>query len=639
MNEFLFQIAFGIRSIPKKYQELFLRLQKFKCIQKKENGFILDSNFVIGTIDITKNQSVFLCDLSKKQDYRVLNPIRNLQKGDFVLAKLVRQKAKIKARIIDVLSSWSCALFYLDLYKGTIVAYRLYDIKPYPLKLPISQKSLRQLPRYCVIYLDLKTKKIIDILGVLDDPKIDEKIMLYFYNHPFDFSQECKKYADSFGVKVYKELYENRIDLTHLPFYTIDPVDAKDHDDAIYYDFKEKTLYVAIADVSEYVALDSILDNEALERGFSVYFPNRSYPMLPENLSQNICSLKEGEVRLAFVWKIKFDNKNQVKKSHLFEAIICNHQNVSYEMVDRMLDSKKHDIKKEIASNIKKFYQIALKLKKQRLAKGFDFSSDEVVLSLDKNEEIVSTKPYQETKSHCIVEEAMLLANKQSALMLRDFKTGIYRIHQPIKDEKLRMLFFDLKNLGFEIKGKDFHTQILNIQAQAKEKGLSSQIDKIIIKAQNKAEYSTALQEHFALGFEAYTHFTSPIRRYSDLALHRVLKEILRQGKRVDFLLNKMHTYCAYLNEQERKIAKIEAGFRDRKYTHWARKNIGKQIRAQIIDERYPVLALALGEIQGARIIIDENPRELLMFEEVEVEIIDVDFVNARIYARLSSKE
>lgn len=635
MNEFLLQIAFGVKAIPKKYQELFLRLQKFKCIQKNNKGFVLDSNFVIGTIDITKSQSVFLCDISKKQDYRVLNPIRSLQKGDFVLAKLMRQKAKIKARIIDVLSSSSAALFYLDLYKGLIVAYKLYELKPSPLKLPISQKSLRQLPRYCVIYLDLKTKKIIDILGVLDDPKIDEKIMLYFYQHPFNFSQECKNYANSFGTKVYKELYEYRKDLTHLPFYTIDPIDAKDHDDAIYYDAKNRTLYVAIADVSEYVALDSVLDNEALQRGFSVYFPHRSYPMLPENLSQNICSLKENEIRLAFVWEIKFDNKYQVKKSHLFEAIICNHQNISYEAVDLMLDSKKHSVKREIASNIKQFYKVALKLKQQRLIKGFDFQSDENNLILDTNEEIQSIVAYQETKSHCIVEEAMLLANRQSALMLEDYQIGIYRIHQPIKDEKLKMLFFELKSLGFEIRGRDFHTQISQIQIQAKERGLSSQIDRMIIRAQNKAEYSTENLGHFALGFETYTHFTSPIRRYSDLALHRVLKEILKQGKQIDFLLNKMHSYCAYLNEQERKIAKIEMGFKDRKYAHWAKKNIGKKIKAQVIDEHYPVLVLALEKIQGARIVIEENSEELLLFKEVEIEIVDVDLINARIYARL----
>lgn len=635
MNDFLFQIIFGIKIIPKKYQALFSRLQKLHCIKKLESKFILDSNFVIGSIDITRNQNAFLCDLAKKQDYRISNRIKNLQKGDIALAKLLRQKGKLKAKIIDILHSAHQILCYLDLHKGNIVAYKLYDSKPYPLHLPISQKSLRQLPRYCVILLDMKNKKILDILGILDDPKIDEKIMLYLYHHPFEFSKECEDYANSFGTQVDKKMYPNRIDLTHLPFYTIDPISAKDHDDAIYYDIKNKTLYVAIADVSEYVTLDSVIDSQAFQRGFSLYFPHKSYPMLPQNLSQNICSLKQDCDRLAFVWKIEFDKKYQIKNASLFEAVICNHQNISYEMVDMMLDSKKHSIKKEIASNIKSFYKVALKLKQERLKNGFNFQSDEISLELDENSEIKSINPYEETKSHCIVEEAMLLANKQSALMLQDFKSGIYRIHQPIKEEKARMLFFDLKNLGFEIKGKDFHTQIANIQSQAKAQNLLAQIDKMIIKAQNKAEYDSKPKEHFALGFQAYTHFTSPIRRYSDLSLHRILKEILKSSKQIDFLLDKMQAVCAHLNEQEKKIAKIEIGFKDRKYMHWAAKNKGVRIKASVIDENYPILANALEKIEGARLVIEDATREVLRFEEIAVEIQDIDLINARIYAKI----
>ncbi|MCE3038887.1 RNB domain-containing ribonuclease [Helicobacter anatolicus] len=631
MIEFLLQIAFGCKEITKKYHPLYLRLQKLGCIKTNGKIFQLHESFVFGVIDFYRNNSMFVSDLAKKQEYFVSSYCSG-HKGDIVVAKMVKKRGKISVVIIDILQSCNRFLCYLDLHKGKIVGYKMYEEKPRPISLPIAQKALRQLPRGCVILMDMKGQKILEILGVLEDEAIDEKIILLHYMHPMEFSEESNNYAQSFGVEVDKSLYLDRIDLSHLPFYTIDPSSAKDHDDAIFFDSKKKILYVAIADVSEYVTQDSVIDIEARQRGFSLYFPHKSYPMLPRNLSENICSLKEGAIRLAFTWMIFFDKNYEIKKSHLFESIICNHQNITYEEVDNFLEGKNHAIKQDIAKSIKSFYEVAQKLYKKRIEKGYAFSSSEVAMKLNANNSLESVFVYEETKSHQIVEEAMLLANKESAKMLEGYTKGIFRVHSPIKEEKKQILFFDLKNLGFLILRADFHTQIKDIQRQAVQNGMIKEIDQMIIKMQNKAQYASKKEEHFALGFEAYTHFTSPIRRYSDLFLHRLLKEILRGNKKIDFLLTHTDSLCAFLNEQERKIAKMEIGFKDRKYMHWALRNQGREVEVMVIDVQYPVLAKGLGEILGARIVV-EGCFEVEKFDKILVEITDVDLNNARIFA------
>lgn len=638
MINFLLQLVFGSKVVPKKYQPIFSRLQSLKCLNYHGGIYRLDSKFVFGIIDFKRSNAMFLSDIAKKQEYFVASRGISCHRGDIVIGKIIKQRGKETVKILDVLRSCDRFLCYLDLYKGSIVGYKLYEEKRRPINLPIPQKSLRQLPRYCVIYIDMKTKKILEILGVLDDVQIDERMIMLHYNHPEGFSKESVAYAESFGKEVDKTLYPHRIDLTHLPFYTIDPSSARDHDDAIYYDSKQKVLYVAIADVSEYVAMDSPIDIEARERGFSLYFPHKSHPMLPRNLSENICSLKEGEDRLAFVWAIEFDKTYEIKESCLFEAVICNHQNITYEAVDLCLEGKKHHIKTEIAKNIKSFYEVAKKLNQKRMLHGYNFLSSEVTLELDENFSLKNTRCYKETLSHMVVEEAMLLANQEAAKMIKECTKGIFRVHAPIKEERKQMLFFELKALGFAIRGKNFHEQILDIQKQALQSNKKQEIDQMIIKAQSKAQYASKAQEHFALGFEFYTHFTSPIRRYSDLFLHRILKAILQNHRQIDFLMSHADMLCAFLNDQERKIAKMEISFKDRKFAHWALQNQGRIIAARVVDTHYPVLAMALEEIISARLIVEECD-EVELFENILVEIIDVDLSNARIYTKFKGFE
>ncbi|WP_024790030.1 RNB domain-containing ribonuclease [Lebetimonas sp. JH292] len=223
---------------------------------------------------------------------------------------------------------------------------------------------------------------------MLDDPWVDEKISLALYNKKEEFSKFAILEAESYGDFVDKSMYPQRIDLTEKYFCTIDPVSAKDHDDAIYFDKDENALYVAIADVSEYVYLNGNIDKEAKERGFSIYFPHKSVPMLPRALSENICSLKENEDRIKFTFKIVLDKNNNVIKEELFEAIINSKRKYSYERVDEFLAGKLENIDKtdeEILSWLLPLWKKIKHIRYERLKTGLDFESDEIRMSLDEN--------------------------------------------------------------------------------------------------------------------------------------------------------------------------------------------------------------------------------------------------------------
>ena len=624
---FLVQIAYGVKQIYKKDKAIFDCINKYGAIERIDGLYRLADGFVIGRIEKSKNNQVFLC--TRDQDYRIRSlKVNFLQNYNIVLAQIIKTKKFEKVNILEVLKDQKNLLVFLDLYKGKIFGFD-FELKK-PIALPFSQKSLKQLPRYSVIEFDIKAKKIINILGNLLDPKIDEKIILSKYDHQSSFSDLALEYANSFSGDIDVKSYPHRVDLTSLPFCTIDPINARDHDDAIYYNEVEKTLYVAIADVSEYVALNSILDTEAFERGFSLYFPHKSYPMLPENLSQNVCSLLQDQPRLAFVWKICFNENYEILESHLFEAIIKNHQRLSYDEVDLFLEKKKYCVIDSVAQSIENFLKVSKILYKRRMEKGLDFQSQETEMSLDEAGYIKEIFIKKQTPSQQLIQEAMLLANIQTAKILGN--VGIFRIHQQVEEDKKNKLFSKLKNIGFEIRGKNFYDQIKRIQTQATQMRLQKEVDSIIIQAQNRATYSPFPEEHFALGFQQYTHFTSPIRRYSDLFIHRLLKNILSQTN-FQYFLKQSEGVCHHLNFQERKIAKMEAEFKDRKFARLAQKYRGKKVHVRITSEGYRILAQGVDEILGARIYLFNVPEEIRFFDMIEVEILESDLVRGEIFA------
>lgn len=640
VKDFLAKLCGGIREIPKKHHSLFYALQKLDVISKKGKIFILKEGYAIGELDVIREDLIFLKSFSPshQKDFRLMKAFKGLISGDIVLVKTISKSTR--ARLVSILYCPPIqTLAYLEKVKGKICALELKSTQEKPLQIPIKarQKALSSLPPHTVIKVDMRNAEILEVLGVLEDERIDEQIILSSYNFKEEFSPSSIALAQSFGDSVYPQLYPHRKDLTHLPFCTIDPSDAKDHDDAIYFNPQERKLYVAIADVSEYVSKDTPLDREARERGFSLYLPHKSIPMLPRELSENICSLKEGEIRLAFVWEITLGSNATVEKSSLFEALILNHCNLSYERVDELIEKNKtENIPQNVRESIEGFYPYAMQFFAQRLKMGYTFFGEEVKLELDENTSLQSVKISTEGISHHIVEEAMLLANIQSAKLMQSLNIeGIFRIHEEMKEEKISELLYAVRSLGYEGKNKDIHSLITSIQVWAKERGIEKEVDKMIIKSQNQAMYSSENLGHFGLGFECYTHFTSPIRRYSDLLLHRLLKEHLQGSKRLAYLSEGVGMICKSLSESEKRIARAEMEFKDRKFAHWAKAHIGECVKVSVVDAQFPILAQAIEKINGARVVL----RDKIVcekFDVFEVIIEEVNLANARIYGSIN---
>jgi len=631
MKQFITQLTKGIyrKDVPKIHKELVDYLISIKVLRGKKE-LKLSNDYVVGAVDINSKGVGFITPHTGKKDL-LIEPedLDGAKRGDFVIAKkYFNRNSRPKAKVILLLQKAF----------ETIVAYLSYEPNPIlrnikteqKIETFIKEKQLKKLPPKAVFKLDAYTGEIIEVLGVLDDANIDEKISLALYNKKEEFSKQAIREAQSFGDFVDKSLYA-REDLTDLDFCTIDPETAKDHDDAIYFDVEKKVLYVAIADVSEYVYLNGNIDKEAIERGFSIYFPHKSIPMLPRELSENICSLRENEDRLSLVFKIKFDDKFNVIDEELIEAIICSKRKYSYETIDRFLEGsclEKDEIDERILKWLLPLSKITRYLKEERLYKGLEFFSDEIRMTLDKNGELQKVKIEDETPSHGLIEDCMLLANKAASKMI-DF--GIFRIHKEPKKKDIQELLNNLLPFGIDVKLEDDIIKTFkNIQKQADELGVKKYIDKMVIKTQQQAKYEAFNDGHFALGFDSYTHFTSPIRRYSDLTLHRLLKSILHNNKKFrDFILRNIESLVVKISDLERVAMKVEWDFYDRKFARWANDRIGQIVNCVVVDTKSPPIAKIEDEIVGARVFLKRD--NVTLFQKIRVKIIDVNIATTKI--------
>ena len=641
MKKILLTLTKGIKSggIPDNFQPLVKNLLNLGALNLADDTYALNSKYKIGIIDIATSGTGFLSAFGDAKDKDLLiesNDLLNANRGDTVLAKRVYNKTRkrAKAKVVLVLKrAYDFSVIYTKTLRKRIVGVNLSTTLTCEIK--ESQKSLKLLPKNTVLKIDNETNKITEVLGVLSDSKVDEKISLALFNKKEFFTKQSEYEAKSHGMSVDKSLYPNRVDLTNLPFCTIDPVDAKDFDDAIYFDVKANVIYVAIADVSEYVYEMGHIDKEAKSRGFSIYFPHKSIPMLPRSLSENICSLKPSVDRLAFVFKITLDADAKPIKEELFDAVINSKKRYTYEQIDDFLQndfSKIDDVDKEILKFLLPLEQLTKKLKKLRLEHGFEFRSTETRMRLDENQNLLSTRIEKNTRSHGLIEDCMLLANQAAAKKL---KKGIFRTHEDPTSDKLRSLLENLLSIGIDVNFiDDIPKMIRAIQKKADDLNIREEVDKLIIKSQQKAKYESTDSGHFGLGFSSYTHFTSPIRRYSDLILHRLLKTKIRNDKkRFNFLLQDIDDICEQISSLERESDKVAWDFMDRKFARWAELHVGEDFEAIITVVGKSTIAKLDDEIKGARLFVLDDDIEL--FKRVLIKIVEADIVTCKIFVKL----
>ncbi|NPA65143.1 MAG: RNB domain-containing ribonuclease, partial [Epsilonproteobacteria bacterium] len=449
MTEFILKLIRGIdkKDIPREFIPLVDDLIRHKIVKIDGKIYKISSKYRVGHIDIAKNGMGFLVQLGVKAKDLLIEPkdLNGAGKGDLVVARRLFGAGRPRAKVVYILErAFAFSVAYFDKER-----MRFLNIKnEQPVEVIATKKSLKALPDKTVVKVENESHTITEVLGVLSDPKVDEKISLALYNKKEEFSKEAELEASAYPDYVEKSLYPDRRDLTHLPFCTIDPPTAKDHDDAIYWDKERRDLYVAIADVSEYVHYMGPIDKEAKERGFSIYFPHKAVPMLPRKLSEGICSLKEGVERLAFVVRIRLDENLEPVEEEIFDAIIKSQRKYSYDRVDLFLEGELKDLDatdEEILAYLLPLYELTQKLRKKRLTRGFEFLNPEIRLVLDENQELIATKIETETPSHALIEECMLLANKATAKI---FDYGIFRTHEEPSMEKIQELLEELANIG-----------------------------------------------------------------------------------------------------------------------------------------------------------------------------------------------
>ena len=637
MRHFLETLSRGASNPNAKCKEALRILEFLKAISFHKGKAYLNNGFITGRLDINARGVGFIEVFSDKPMRDIVVESKNLggaHLGDIVVAHLLsNKKSRQSAKILAVLEPANeTSLVYLKRFGEAVLGVNIQN--GLSLALKASQKSLKALPLGTLLKINNANNEITEVLGLITDPNIDEKISLAIYNKKDEFTTACEDEARAWGDTVDPSMYKERVDLQHLPFCTIDPDDAKDFDDAIYYDTSKNELYVAIADVSEYVSAFSATDKEAKNRCFSIYFPHKSVPMLPRTLSENICSLRPDEPRLAFTFKISLNDDLSVKKEELFSAIIKSKKRFTYNEVDEILENKS-GCEQGILDWLLPLHKITQRLKQIRLKKGFDFRSKELKMSLNDDGLIASTHFESETPSHALIEDCMLLANKAAAKMI---SKGIFRNHAPADIKKINFLLDDLAALGIEAQYEsDLAAMIAKIQSKANELGIREDADKLIIKAQKRAEYSHTSSGHFGLGFETYTHFTSPIRRYSDLTLHRLLKaQLAKDDKLYNYLLEGIEATCEELNIKEREADKVAFDFMDRKFARWAEQNIGKEFICYISEISEPLIARLDDKLKGARIILPNFTCPLL--SRVRVRIISSDIASAKIIGKVVEK-
>jgi ribonuclease R len=607
-----------------------------KYITKKDTLYKFNSKYRAGTLGLVQKGSAYLHVIGENIRDLFIEELGVAKEGDLIIAQRILGKrgtpsAKI-AQIVGRAESYSVAYVIKKDGKKSLV-----DIKTtYPAGVELTQDELDRYELYDVFKINNQENIIMQKLGNLVDAQVDEKIVLAQFNKHDKFEDDVLEIASSFK-EVDASKHKNRVDLRDLPFCTIDPVTAKDFDDAIYWDDENSTLFVAIADVSAYVTPFGAIDDEAIYRSFSIYLPHRSIPMLPRELSETLCSLQPNVDRLSYVFEIKLDvDALEVVESKVYEALIHSKRRFNYEEIDAYFEKKlqpNSDAEKIIFKWIDKLKPITDALKQKRLQVGYDFRSKELEIELDADSNIKATNYAEETPSHALIEDCMLLANKEAA---SKYSRGVFRIHEPPSQNKLQILYQELAGIGMNIDIKStIKETISDIQKQAKEMNLESEVDTLIIRSQMQARYAPLNAGHFGLGFEAYTHFTSPIRRYSDLIVHRLLKAIEKNDTQEgSYVLRNIESLCMIISEKEREASSIEVEFAQRKFARYVDANKEKRFKARVYATEPEFRAEIDDEIKGAKVLLASG-ENLTLFQDVTIAIDKVDIAKAKIFAHV----
>jgi len=427
--------------------------------------------------------------------------------------------------------------------------------------------------------------KIVSILGERLTPSLVVQTAIYGHDLPHEFPPEVLEQAQAIAPRVEKRALAQRTDLRALPLITIDGEDAKDFDDAVFCQPNEAgfRLLVAIADVAHYVQPESALDQEAQRRATSVYFPGYVLPMLPETLSNGICSLRPNEDRLCMVCDIQVNAEGSVVQSQFYEAVIHSHARLTYSQVWAAIEGQSDAQTSHVLAQIQHLHQLYQALAQARQQRGaIEFESIETQFMLDNRGEVTQAAILVRNEAHKLIEECMIAANVQAARYL--LKANIpapFRIHERPPESRYADLLEFLKEFKLklpkweQVKPGDF-TQLLG---QVRQRPDASLLESVLLRSQSLAVYSPENHGHFGLALDAYAHFTSPIRRYPDLLVHRAIKYVLTGQKSEHYRYNNaaMAALTRQCSQRERRSDEAQREVDERFKAAWMEQHIGSE--------------------------------------------------------------
>lgn len=425
--------------------------------------------------------------------------------------------------------------------------------------------------------------RVVHIIGYPEDPEIEPEIIIYKYDLPHRFSLSALTEARNLPRSISREEYLDRVDLRGIPTFTIDGQNARDFDDAVSIERNEEglKLYVSISDVSYYIKEGTALDEEALERGTSIYFPDRAISMFPPEVSNEICCLHPLRDRLCISAELKFDMDGNLKGVRFYPSVIQSVERLTYTIVKKIImdgDLELRDRLGHVVPSLELMAYLSERLRMKRIQRGaldFDLPEPEVIFNLQGGTEDIIRA--ERNIAHQIIEEFMIAANEAVARFMEEKGMPfIYRIHEPPDEKAMDEFRRFIYRLGYRLGDDriDSPDELQRILSEAKGKPEEKLINNILLRSMKWAKYSSQNRGHFGLASKSYTHFTSPIRRYPDLIVHRLLKRVLL-GKEV--ILDDLEKKAEYLSRRERVAMEAEREILERYRVRFMKEKVGDE--------------------------------------------------------------
>ena len=565
----------------------------------KKNKYILFKNcpnLKVGVLSVKKSGSGFLLVPGGEDIYIDKNNINGAVNDDKVLIELINVHGKTEGRVLRVINRDLSNLIGEIYYQNNKPCIKLEDEKK-KIEIVLDEKSTKRLVEGTKVIVSVvgemsKNKykgKVTTVIGHKDDPGVDIKLVAYKYSIYEEFSTKAMEQTESIPTEVSEKDLIGRTDLTNEVIFTIDGADTKDIDDAISYKFENglHVLGVHIADVSYYVEENSYLDKDALSRGTSSYLADSVIPMLPHKLSNGICSLNEGVVRLTQSCVMKIDNKGNVVDYDIFPSYIKSRKKMTYSKVNDIIMRNIIDSEyKDYADTLIKMNDLAHILRANKVRRGYiDFDLDEAKIIVDENKNLVGIEKRVREDGEKLIEDFMIAANETVATHIYNMDLPfIYRVHDVPNADKIDRFINTVSVLGYKLTGKVKDLTPISMQKlldQLKDVPQYKILSSMMLRSMRKAVYQKENIGHFGLGSKCYTHFTSPIRRYPDLEVHRLLRKYLYEQKldneTIDYYNANLEYIATQSSEREQAAIDAEREVDDMKMAEYMENHIGEE--------------------------------------------------------------